>query len=167
MKISVLCLPIALCFSLVNAVGLDGNLAITTASGRLQPIRDLKIGDEVVCYNKDLQQQTSTIKGICEITVDSTVAITTADAITLNTSPTERFFLPKENAWVCAKSLKEGDCLLNEDMDAIAITKVEQLDGAQQLFVITVDKHHNFLASEGKYLVHNGPTLAFFFVLGN
>ncbi len=157
MKITKIFTALTFSFSLLQAVGFDSNTIVTTSSGRLKPIRELKVGDEVVCYNKNLFPESSSIKGIFAITEDSSIEITTEENIILNTSKTERFFLPKENAWVCAKDLKEGDCLLNEDLEAVKITKVVQQDGERKLLVITVDTHHNFLASEGKYLVHNGP----------
>ena len=156
MKITKLFTALAFSFSLLQAVGFDSNTTITTSSGRLKPMKELKVGDEVVCYNKNFLPESSAIKGIFEITEDSSIEITTEENVILNASKTERFFLPKEGAWVCAKDLKEGDCLLNEDLEAVKITKVVQQDGERKFLVITVDTHHNFLASEGKYLVHNG-----------
>ena len=166
MKITKLFTALAFSFSLLQAVGFDSNTTITTSSGRLKPIKELKVGDEVVCYNKNFLPESSAIKGIFEITEDSGIEITTEEQVILNTSKTERFFLPKENAWVCAKDLKEGDCLLNEDLEAVKIAKVVQQDGERKFLVITVDTHHNFLASEGKYLVHNGPVGATVGVIG-
>ena len=161
MKITKLFTALAFSFSLLQAVGFDSNTTITTSSGRLKPMKELKVGDEVVCYNKNFLPESSAIKGIFEITEDSSIEITTEENVILNASKTERFFLPKEGAWVCAKELKEGDCLLNEDLEAVKITKVVQQDGERKFLVITVDTHHNFLASEGKYLVHNGPYAAY------
>ena len=82
--------------------------------------------------------------------------ITTKDNISMVTGLMERFYLPLENQWVCAKDLKQGDSLLNEDLEYIAITHVEKHEGTSIMFLITVDNQHNFLASQGKYLVHNG-----------
>jgi len=155
--ISVLCM---LSVSLIQAVGFDGNTLITTASGRLKPIKEASIGDRVACYTKNLELVHGTIKGICVLTVDSTIRITTQDNIDIVVSGLERFFLPKEGAWVCAQDLKTGDCLLNDDLETIAITSVQQSNVPQDLYAITVDTMHNFLASEGKYLVHNGPLAA-------
>ena len=99
MKITKLFTALAFSFSLLQAVGFDSNTTITTSSGRLKPIKELKVGDEVVCYNKNLLPESSAIKGIFEITEDSGIEITTEEQVILNTSKTERFFLPKENAF--------------------------------------------------------------------
>ena len=144
-------------FSSIHAVGFQKDTVITLASGRLKPMRKLKVGDEVICYNKELLPEASTIQGIFEVKVDGIVEITTEENITLRVSKTERFFLPQENQWVCAQNLKINDFLLNEDFETVKITNVSTQKGEAKLLVITVDKHHNFLASEGRYLVHNGP----------
>ena len=153
----------ALCafgFALTQAVGFDGDTLVTMASGRLKPIKEISIGDSVVCYNKNLEQVHSTIKGICVFKVETTVHIITQDNIEMVVSGLERFFLPKEGAWVCAQNLKAGDCLLNDDLECVAITSVQQSSEPQEMYAITVDKLHNFLASHGRYLVHNGPLAA-------
>lgn len=145
---------ISLC---ISASAFDGGTLITTSSGRLKAIKELQVGDEVVCYNNNLEQEVSFIKGTYAFRVDCTIKITTADNVTITTSLIERFYLPAENQWVCAKNLKEGDYLLNEDMEQVAITNVEECLGKDVMYLITVDNQHNFLASGGKYLVHNGP----------
>ncbi len=140
----------------MSASAFDGGTLITTSSGRLKSIQELKVGDEVICYNSNLQPETNLIKGLYAFSVDSKMNITTADNITITTSLMERFYLPVENQWVCAKDLKEGDRLLNENLEQVAITLVEQLNDKGVLFLLSVDNQHNFLASQGKYLVHNG-----------
>lgn len=154
----------ALCafnFAFIQAIGFNGDTLVTLSSGRLKPIKEISIGDQVVCYNKNLEQVRSTIKGISVFTVESTVNIITQDNVEIVVSSLERFFLPKEGAWVCAQNLKAGDCLLNDDLECIAITSVQQSNELQEMYAITVDKLHNFLASEGRYLVHNGPLAAY------
>lgn len=104
-----------------------------------------------------LEVEVNHIKDVYAFMVDVTMDITIADNITVATGLMERFYLPIENQWVCAKDLKEGDFFLNEDLEKIAITHMEMHEGAKVMFLISVDNHHNFLASQGKYLVHNGP----------
>ncbi len=143
-------------FLFMSVSAFDGGTLVTTSSGRLKSIQELKVGDEVVCYNSNLQPEINFIKGLYAFSVDSKMNITTADNITVTTSMMERFYLPVENQWVCAKNLKEGDNLLNENLEQVAITNVEQLEGKDVMYLISVDNQHNFLASRGKYLVHNG-----------
>ena len=143
-------------FSFMSASGFDGSTLVTTASGRLKPIKELQVGDEVICYNINLQPEINFIKGVCAFMVDVTMNITTTDNISMTTGLMERFYLPVENQWVCAKDLKDGDYLLNEDLEYIAITNVEKREGKDIMFLISVDNQHNFLASQGKYLTHNG-----------
>ncbi|MBI2344455.1 hypothetical protein HYV10_00075 [Candidatus Dependentiae bacterium] len=142
--------------SFISTSGFDGDTLVTTASGRLKPIKELQVGDEVFCYNSNLQHEINHIKGVYAFKVDATMHITTQDNISIITGLMERFYLPLENQWVCAKDLKEGDCLLNEDLEYIAITHVEKHEVSNIMFLIAVDNQHNFLASQGKYLVHNG-----------
>ncbi len=142
--------------SSVKASGFDGDTLVTTSSGRLKPIKELQVEDEIICCNSELQPEINRIKGVCSFRVDATMHIVTKDNVTMITGLMERFYLPLENQWVCAKDLKDGDCLLNEDLEYIAITHVEKHEGISVMFLITIDKQHNFLASQGKYLVHNG-----------
>ena len=144
-------------FSIMDASGFDGSTLVTTASGRLKPIKELQVGDEVISYNNEFQQEVNFVKGVCAFMVDATMHITTQDNITMVTGLMERFYLPIENQWVCAKDLKEGDYLLNEDLERVAIIQVEKYEEKSVMFLITVDKQHNFLASQGRYLTHNGP----------
>lgn len=143
-------------FSFMAASGFDGNTLVTTASGRLKAIKELQVGDEVICYNNNFEPEINYIKGVYSFIVDATTNITTQDNVSMTIGLMERFYLPVENQWVCAKDLKEGDCLLNEDLEHVAITNVEKREGKDVMFLITVDNQHNFLASQGKYLVHNG-----------
>ncbi|MCX5922949.1 MAG: Hint domain-containing protein [Candidatus Dependentiae bacterium] len=143
-------------FSFIQASGFDGDTLVTTSSGRLKAIKDLRVGDDVICYNSNLEQETNTIKGVCAFIVEATMTITTKDNISMVTGLMERFYLPAENQWVCAKDLKESDCLLNENLDYVAITNVTKNQNKDVMFIIYVDNQHNFLASQGKYIVHNG-----------
>ncbi|AXK61156.1 Hint domain-containing protein [Candidatus Chromulinivorax destructor] len=156
-KVNAFALLCFLNFTCMNASGFDGNTLVTTSSGRLKSIKELQVGDEVVSYNNNLEPEINPIKGVCAFMVDATMNITTQDNISMTTGLMERFYLPIENQWVCAKDLKKGDCLLNEDLEYIAITNVEMHEGKSIMFLISVDNQHNFLASQGKYLTHNGP----------
>jgi len=142
--------------SFIHTSGFDGDTLVTTSSGRLKPIKELQVEDEIICYNSELAPEINHIKGVYAFRVDATMHITTKDNISMITGLMERFYLPLENQWVCAKDLKQGDSLLNEDLEYIAITHVEKHEGTSIMFLITVDNQHNFLASQGKYLVHNG-----------
>ena len=147
-------------FSLAHAIGFDYNTTITTSNGKIKPIRKLRVGDEVICYNEHLQPQSSTVKGIFEITTDAGIQIITEEDVIIHTSNTEQFFLPQKKLWVCAQHLKDGDYLLNINLEEIRITQVTQQYGDRKFFVIAIDTYHNFLASNGQYLVHNGPLAA-------
>lgn len=156
LKANVATLLCLLSFSLVSASGFDGSTLVTSSSGRLISIKELKVGDEVICYNSNLQPEINLIKGVYAFRVDATMNITTQDNISMTTGLMERFYLPVENQWVCAKDLKDGDYLLNEDLEYIAITNVEMHEDKDVMFLVSIDNQHNFLASQGKYLVHNG-----------
>ncbi len=81
-------------FSFISASGFDGSTLVTTASGRLKPIKELQVGDEVICYNSDLQPVINHIKGVYAFMVDATMNITTEDNISMTTGLMERFYLP-------------------------------------------------------------------------
>jgi len=144
-------------FSFIAASGFDGSTLVTTSSGRLKSIKELHVGDEVICYNSNLEPEINHIKGVYAFMVDATMNITTEDNIVVITGLMERFYLPVENQWVCAQDLKEGDFFLNEDLERIAVINIEKNENKNVMYLITVDNQHNFLASDGKYLVHNGP----------
>jgi hypothetical protein len=160
MKIVTLFTYCILSFSLAHAIGFDCNTTITTSDGTIKPIRKLSVGDEVICYNEHLQPQSSTVRGIFEITTDAGIEVITEEDVIIHTSNTEQFFLPQHKLWVCAQNLKDGDYLLNINLEEVRITKVTQQYGERKFFVIAIDTYHNFLASNGQYLVHNGPWAA-------
>ena len=110
-----------------KAVGFDGNMTVTISSGRLKPIKDLKVGDEVLCYDKDFKQESKQVTDIRTFMANSSMEISTEDNIILSSSRYERFFFPKEEKWVFAKDLKEGDSLLNENFDAVRIIKLKNI----------------------------------------
>ncbi len=145
-----------LSISLVQASGFDGTTLVTTSSGRLKPIRELSVGDQVLSHGNDFNEKVSNIKGITAFIADSTIRVTTEDGISLVCSALEKFFVLQDQSWICAKDLRTGDCILNEDLDAIRISNVTVNNQKQILYVITLDETHNFMASEGKYIVHNG-----------
>lgn len=155
-KVNVAILLCFLSFSLVNASGFDGNTLVTNSSGRLIAIKALKVGDEVICYNSNFQPETNLITGVYTFRVDATMNIITKENVSITTGLMERFYLPTENQWVCAKDLKEGDFLLNDDFECIAIIHVQKHERKDVMFLISIENQHNFLASQGKYLVHNG-----------
>lgn len=156
LKSNVAILLYFLSFSLVNASGFDENTLVTNSSGRLIAIKELKVGDEVICYNSNFQPETNLITGVYAFRVDATINVVTKENVSIKTGLMERFYLPAENQWVCAKDLKEGDFLLNDDFECIAITHVQKYENKDVMFLISIDNQHNFLASQGKYLVHNG-----------
>lgn len=144
-------------FSAAFPIGFDGSTLVTMSSGDMKSISEISIGDEVVCCNTDLQLELGIVKGVYLLAVDSTIEITTKDNTVITASSIERFFVPKESTWVHAKDLNVGDCLLNARLEAVEIVSIKTHSEPQELYAITVDKFHNFLASESKYLVHNGP----------
>jgi hypothetical protein len=110
-KVNTFALLCFLNFSCINASGFDGNTLVTTSNGRLKAIKELQVGDEVISYNNNLEPEINPINGICAFMVDATMNITTQDNISMTTGLMERFYLPIENQWVCAKDLKKGDVL--------------------------------------------------------
>jgi len=145
-------------FSFIQASGFDGDTLVTMSNGHLKPIKELKVGDGVIGYNSNLQPEINYIKCVCSFMVDATINITTKDNVSMSTGLMELFYLPIENQWVYAKDLKEGNYLLTADLECIVITNVEKHEGASILFLIIIENQHNFLISQGQYLVHKiGP----------
>lgn len=145
---------------LAHSVGVDKNTLIAISIDETKLAQDLKIGDPILCFDRDSLTVTSTITGIREVFEDSSVKIVTEENVVIIASNTERFFLPEKRTWTCAENLKPGDYILNKNFETIRIEDVEKRHTASTFLVISVAAHHNFFASEGNYLVHNGPIAA-------
>lgn len=152
--LSVLCF---LSISLAQAAGFEGSTLVTTSSGKLKPIKELSIGDEIISHDYSFREEVARVKGVAAFLSESTVEVTTQNGINLICSPLERFFVVQEQCWICAKDLEIGHFILDEDLDAIAVSSVEIKNNKQILYFINLDANHNFMASEGRFIVHNGP----------
>lgn len=129
-SLSLLCL---INFSLIYSSGFDLNTIVTLASGETKPISEIKIGDEVISYDRNIKQGSGVVQGTCTFIVDSSIEITTETGVIIHTCGIERLFLPKEETWVCAKDLKVGDCFLSNGLELAEIVKIEHYNQPRQM----------------------------------
>lgn len=145
-----------LSISLINA-GVSVDTFVETPEGS-KKIGILKVGDQVICLNKNLLPKAKTVETIEEIETDSIIEITTEDDVVIRVSPNQRVFVPYK--WVQVDQLSLGDVLLKKDRTFIRIKSICQKNESIKLRFITVAKHQNFLASSNGVLIHNGPMAA-------
>lgn len=142
--------------SLINAA-VSTDTVVETPEGSKE-IGILKVGDKIICLNKNLLPKAKMVESIEEVETDSIIEITTEDDVVIRVSPNQRMFVPYK--WVQVDQLSLGDVLLKKDRTFIRIKGICHKRESVKLRFITVEKHQNFLASSNGVLVHNGPMAA-------
>lgn len=149
-----------LSFSLAQAAGFHAETIVKTADGTLKPIREIAVGDQVLCFDKEFKQKAGIVLGTAKIDANSLIHITTEDGITIIAESEELLFDPEKKEWVMALNFTTAHHLLNSELKSKAISAINQSSEPAEICIISVDEEHNFFASDGEYLVHNGPIAA-------
>lgn len=127
---------------------------ILLADGSSKAAGDLKVGDKL-----DTLHEHSLERDIHEVTyveiIDSEVLCLTFEGKTFHCSPTHKFYLSKQKAWIEAKDLIKGQKVLqlDNDIEFIDATKID--DG--KVVVIKVDEAHTYIC-EGIFSHNKGDT---------
>ena len=152
MKNLMLLVNCVLGISILNA-GVACDTIVQTSEGPKE-ISIMKVGDKIICFNKNLMAEERMIISIEEIETDNVVEITTEDGVIISVVADQQLFVPKK--WVRADQLSLGDILLQKDRSFIGISGIQHKHEVTKLRFIVVEEHHNFLASKNGVLVHNG-----------
>ena len=123
---------------------------ILLADGSSKAAGDLKVGDKL-----DTLHEHSLERDIHEVTyveiIDSEVLCLTFEGKTFHCSPTHKFYLSQQKAWIEAKDLVKGQKVLQLD-DDIEFIDAKKIDDGK-VVVIKVDEAHTYIC-EG-VLSHN------------
>lgn len=70
-------------------------------------------------------------------------------------TPAQEFYIPAEDKWLPACQLKVGDVLKSYSVGFKAITSIAFVEKPLTIFIIEVEKYHNFFAGKYFVLTHN------------
>ena len=136
--------------------GLLGSTRIKTRNGYCK-IQDLKIGDNVACFDEKTQTKTfSQVTNIECTHLLKHIQITIGDQL-IHVAPDHRFYIPILGTWVTAKDIQNYHSL--RTLIYPNIQDVKEVDEALDVFRITVDSTHNFYITPNNILVHNANVL--------
>ena len=122
---------------------------ILTAGGYL-PVEDLRVGDSVVCVEKDPDRQ---VMGSITSIHTSFASRLTRLSERLYCTPAQRA-MRADGTWVRADGLENGSCLASPESGAKTLANVASIDGCSEIYSIEVDHPaHNFVAED--YVLHN------------
>lgn len=154
MKKIILSLCCVLCSSLLNInAGVESTTLVHTPQG-LKHINALAIGDEIICYSKELEKETRTVTAIKSYHYESCIEVTMADNEVMRFSHDQRVFTPFK--WIPVECLSIGDALMNEQKQFVRIASIAHKEEPIDLYFIEVDEYANYMISESGLLVHNG-----------
>lgn len=152
MKKSILSLYSLLVFANVHAGVLD-NTKVITPEGEKE-MRELRVGDEIYCFNPHGADDVATISKIEDIETESLVEITTTDDVTFYAAAEQKLFV--SHKWVQAASLTLEDVLLTSQRTFVGIKSIRHINQHAVLRFIQLDKNHTFFAGDNGVLIHNG-----------
>ncbi|MFI2375403.1 RHS repeat-associated core domain-containing protein [Streptomyces sp. NPDC018964] len=137
---------------------------VLMSDGTTKPIKDVRIGDEIVVTDPETGRTTTRTVVATIVTeddkhfVDLTVSRegrSGADSLTSTT--THPFWSPSEDAWVDAGSLEPGMTLRTADGGTARVTGTADFHRKQRTYDLTVEGIHTYyvLAGDTSLLVHN------------
>ena len=126
------------------------HLNVLLADGKTKPIGKLKVGDKL-----DTLHEHSLERDIHEVTyveiIDSEVLCLTFEGKTFHCSPTHKFYLSKQKAWIEAKDLVKGQKVLQLD-DDIEFIDATKIDDGKVVVISSWIKYCSSCASQMKVL---------------
>lgn len=132
--------------------GFLGSTIIKTDTG-YKKIADLKIGDTVICYDREkFKKNTSKITNINRQRVPKHIQIT-IDGKILQVAQQHKFYVESYDTWITAQELHDSPHL-RELVDS-KIQNVQEVNQPLDVLNVTIDSNHNFYITEHNILVHN------------
>jgi hypothetical protein len=136
------------------------------ANGTTKPIAEIQVGDEVLATDPETGETSS------RTVTDTHVMLHDGDLLDLTiedddgsgvifTTDEHRFWSITDQTWVPAIELDEGDQLRQADGTTATVTEVDERDGRQDMWDLTVEVDHSFYVATGgdaddaSALVHN------------
>ena len=128
------------------------NTKILTPDG-YKNIQDIKINDQVICYDKKLNLKTAKViktffhpkEKIINVYLNKTK---------ISTTPNHPF-LDTNNKFKPIQEFKVGDYVLDSNKNQIKINKIEYLKILKDVYNFTVENYNTYIVSDKNILVHN------------
>jgi len=128
------------------------NTKILTPNG-YKNIQDIKIGDEVFCFDKNLNLKTSKVTQTFIHPKEKVLNIyLNKDKIT--TTPNHPFLNSKYEFQEIGK-FKVGDYVIDKNKNKLRIDKIKFLKILKDVYNFTVDVHNTYIVSDRNIFVHN------------
>lgn len=121
----------------------------------LARIEDLKVGDQVLTFNEQTQEQE--YKPILVTHQRYTMQMSGLEISggeMLRVTPEHRFYTNGE--WIEARALQADDLLQNKDGDYVTILSIETVPHYEKVYNFDVQDNENYYVAEEGILVHNG-----------
>ncbi|UPQ78121.1 HINT domain-containing protein [Flavobacterium azooxidireducens] len=128
----------------------------------LVPIEEVMVGQKIYAYNFEIKR--TELKSVTQIFRNKTekfVRIGIKDDF-IEATGQHRFWLPEENRWEMANSLKKGIKLLNSGGKIIIISSIEVLSEVVDTYNLEVEDHHNYFVGIDEVLTHNKTRTSIF-----
>lgn len=149
-----------------TAHSFDADTPVLMANGTTKPIAEIQVGDEVLATDPETGETSS------RTVTDTHVMLHDGDLLDLTiedddgsgvifTTDEHRFWSITDQTWVPAIELDEGDQLRQADGTTATVTEVDERDGRQDMWDLTVEVDHSFYVATGgdaddaSALVHN------------
>jgi RHS repeat-associated protein len=119
-------------------------------------ISELEVGDMVLAYNQATNEVVEETITAVHVHTDPVIIHLVIDGELIETTPEHPFFT-RDEGWVAAENLDEGDAVMTAALDFGSVESVTVLDQPQTMYNLTVDDAHTFFVGTGDWLVHNCP----------
>ena len=137
-----------------EVISSTGNHDFWILDEKLVSVDELQLGDWIIADNpntpnvleaKQVLKSTLNDDGSFELQLDDEIVTVTES---------EEFWI-KDEKWVQAQDLEEGDLLQTEDGDFVAVDGIEVREGTFEVFNFEVEDFHTYFVSQDGVLVHN------------
>jgi hypothetical protein len=129
---------------------------VLLASGALQPIDQIAVGDHVLAWcEQDGRVARCRVSRVFVHQVSETLRLHLADGEPVDTTWPHRFGVPGGD-FVAAGGLRAGDLLVAQSpRGAVAVKRLEPRPGAAVVYNLTVEGSHTYYVGTQRLLVHN------------
>jgi len=127
---------------------------VTLPTGEFIAIKDIQVGDKVVCHDGKNGYVSQEVVAIQSHQVHDCVCVILDNAHII-TAHNQKFYLADHKRWKIAGYLQPGDRLLGKSGQIILVKYVLKIPRSVRLYDLTVKEYRNFLVSKHGIVAHN------------
>ncbi len=134
-----------------------GDTLVLMADGSRKPIKDVKLGDEVIATDPETGE--SGPRKVTDLIrhggLHTMVALRLSDGSTIDATDQHPFWVESRGEWVDAIDLRPGDIVLTADGHRLTVASLGISEQDLTAYNLTVADLHTYFAGESAVLVHN------------